>query len=79
MTLDDKEKLKKVQFYMSQKMLDDIDRLRAGTGMTRTTFFINSFSLSKWWMEERRLGRRIFSLDEETNATREPVLPGFEP
>jgi len=76
--LENKDQLRKVQFLMPQKRIDELDALREGAGMSRTAVFKVSLSLFKWWVEEVRQGHRILSIDKNNN-TREVFLPGFEP
>lgn len=70
-----KEKLIRTQFEISQEKLRDLEALMADTKTATKKDLINSaLTLLEWAVQERRRGRIIASMDEETGKYKELVM-----
>jgi hypothetical protein len=68
----------RLQFLVNDEMLSEIDTLVETTGLkTRTQLLNTAVTLFEWAVREKRNGRIIASMDEETGRYKEIELSGI--
>lgn len=68
----------RVQLEFSEVKIKEIEHLMKELGIvTRKDYFNNALTLFKWAIDERREGRSIASIDNQTNRYRELLMPAL--
>ena len=68
----------RVKLEFSEVKIKEIEHLMKELGIvTRKDYFNNALTLFKWAIDEKRGGRSIASIDNQTNRYRELVMPAL--
>ncbi len=69
----------RVQLELSEVKIKEIEHLMKELGIvTRKDYFNNALTIFKWAIAERREGRSIASIDNQTSRYRELLMPALE-
>jgi len=75
---NDNMKLVRVQLDMPENRVRELEQIMAKTGVaTRKDIFENALALFEWAVNERTVGRKIGSIDEEGDGYRELLMPAL--
>jgi hypothetical protein len=70
--------MKRLQFELSEKRIEELDSLVEQTGLkTRVQLINTAITLFEWAVREREAGRIIASMDEGQGRYKEIEMPGF--
>lgn len=68
----------RIQFEVNEQLRDVLDALMKDTGIkTRKDLLNRALSLFEWAIREKKAGRKVVSLDEESKNYREVVMLGL--
>jgi hypothetical protein len=71
--------MKRVQFEVPEDRVDQMDKLQSTLGLsTRKQLLNNALAILKWAVDQRQLGRKVASIDEQENSYNELVMPSLQ-
>jgi len=69
----------RIQLDLPEEQVKELDELMKETNIsTRKDLFNNALTLFQWAVKAKRAGRIVASLDEETGAAKEILMPALE-
>jgi hypothetical protein len=69
----------RIQLELPEERVEELDKLMKAVDLrTRKDLFNNALTLLEWAVNERKAGRVVASIDDETHRIKELVMPVLE-